>query len=65
MTNHVHLLVTPWKENGVSRMIQSLGRYYVRYYNKHYRRSGTLWEGRFKSCLVESTGYLLRCYRDN
>ncbi len=63
MTNHVHLLVTPWKENGVSRMIQSLGRYYVRYYNKHYRRSGTLWEGRFKSCLVESTSYLLRCYR--
>lgn len=63
MTNHVHLLLTPWQENGVSRMMQSLGRYYVRYYNKTYRRSGTLWEGRFKSCLVESTDYLLQCYR--
>jgi len=48
MTNHVHLLVTPWQQNGVSRMMQSLGRYYVRYYNRTYRRSGTLWEGRFK-----------------
>ncbi len=63
MTNHVHLLATPWQENGLSRMMQSLGRYYVRYYNNHYRRSGTLWEGRFKSCLVESTEYLLQCYR--
>ncbi|MBF8269547.1 MAG: protein of unknown function DUF1568 [Gammaproteobacteria bacterium] len=63
MTNHVHLLVTPWQGNAVSRMMQSLGRYYVRYYNKAYRRSGTLWEGRFKSCLVESTEYLLQCYR--
>ena len=63
MTNHVHLLVTPWQANGVSRMMQSLGRYYVRYYNQTYRRSGTLWEGRYKSCLVESTDYLLQCYR--
>jgi len=63
MTNHAHLLATPRQENGVSRMMQSLGRYYVRYYNKTYRRSGTLWEGRFKSCVVESTDYLLQCYR--
>lgn len=63
MTNHVHLLVTPWRANCVSKMMQSLGRYYVRYYKKAYRRSGTLWEGRFKSCLVESTDYLLRCYQ--
>jgi putative transposase len=63
MTNHVHLLVTPWQKNGVSRMMQSLGRYYVLYFNKAYRRSGTLWEGRFKSCLVESSEYLLRCYQ--
>src|SRR3990172_6752399 len=63
MTNHVHLLVTPWRSHSVSRMMQSLGRYYVRYYNTRYRRSGTLWEGRFKSCLVESTEYLLQCYR--
>ena len=63
MTNHVHLLVTPKKENATSKMMQSLGRYYVRYYNKTYRRSGTLWEGRFKSCLVESADYLLKCYQ--
>ncbi|MFT7460666.1 MAG: putative transposase [Planctomycetota bacterium] len=63
MTNHVHLLVTPWQEKSVSKMMQSLGRYYVRYFNNTYRRSGTLWEGRFKSCLVESNEYLLTCYR--
>lgn len=63
MTNHVHLLVTPYKENGVSRMMQSLGRYYVRYFNQTYRRSGTLWEGRFKSSVVESSDYLLQCYQ--
>lgn len=44
-------------------MMQSLGRLYVRYINKEYRRSGTLWEGRYKSCLVDSEGYLLTCYR--
>jgi putative transposase len=63
MTNHVHLLVTPWQENSVSRMMQSLGRNDVRYFNKAYRRSGTLWEGRFKSSLVESSEYLLQCYQ--
>ena len=45
MTKNVHLRVTPRKENGVSRMMQSLGRYHVRYFNQTYRRSGTLWEG--------------------
>ena len=49
MTNHDHLLVTPWQDGGISRMMQSLGRYYVRYYNEIYRRSGTLWEGRFRN----------------
>ena len=63
MTNHVHLLCTPWKENAISRMMQSLGRLYVRYYNHAYQRSGTLWEGRFKSCLVQSERYLLELYR--
>lgn len=63
MTNHVHLLLTPHQEMSVSRLMQSLGRSYVRYYNDHYFRSGTLWEGRFKSCLVESSDYLLACYR--
>ena len=63
MTNHVHLLVTPRIENGVSLMMQSLGRKYVCYFNRSYQRSGTLWEGRFKLCLVQSVDYLLRCYR--
>lgn len=63
MTNHVHLLVTPNIEYGISRMMQSLGRTYVRYFNREYRRTGTLWEGRFKSSLVQSETYLLQCYR--
>lgn len=63
MTNHVHLLVTPNAQNSVSLMMQDLGRRYVRYFNKAYQRSGTLWEGRFKSCLVQTEIYLLRCYR--
>ena len=63
MTNHVHLLCTPWKENAISQMMQSIGRFYVRYFNHTYRRSGTLWEGRFKSCLVQSDRYLLALYR--
>jgi putative transposase len=60
MTNHVHLLMTSCQQGGVSKLMQSLGRYYVRYFNKTYRRSGTLWEGRFKSSMVESTDYLLQ-----
>jgi len=63
MTNHVHLLVTPEANNGVSLMMQSLGRRYVQYFNHTYRRSGTLWEGRFKSSIVQSQNYLLVCYR--
>jgi putative transposase len=63
MTNHVHLLCTPRKVNGVSQMMQALGRQYVRYFNHRYKRTGTLWEGRFKSCLVEDEGYLLHIYR--
>lgn len=63
MTNHVHLLITPQGEEGVSRMMQTLGRRYVRYFNHTYGRTGTLWEGRFKSCLVETERYLLTCQR--
>lgn len=63
MSNHVHLLLTPETENGVSRLMQALGRHYVRYFNYTYRRSGTLWEGRFKSCVVEAESYLLTCQR--
>ena len=63
MTNHVHLLCTPWKRHAISRMMQSIGRLYVRYFNQTYQRSGTLWEGRFKSCLVQSEQYMLELYR--
>jgi len=63
MTNHVHLLVTPREEAAVSRLMQALGRRYVRYFNREYRRSGTLWEGRYKSCLVQADLYLLNCQR--
>ena len=63
MTNHVHLLVTPTKADGVSAMMQAIGRRYVRYFNRCYGRSGTLWEGRFKSSTVQSEIYLLHCYR--
>ena len=63
MTNHVHILATPLKVNGISRLMQDIGREYVRYINSSYRRSGTLWEGRFKSSLVDSAEYCLICYR--
>jgi putative transposase len=63
MTNHVHLLVTPATGDGVSYLMQALGRRYVRYFNYSYRRSGTLWEGRFKSCVVDAEDYLLLCQR--
>jgi len=63
MTNHVHLLVTPSTPDGVSKMMQALGRYYVRYFNRAHERTGTLWEGRFKSCAIEAEKYLLNCYR--
>jgi len=63
MTNHVHLLVTPETKDGVSRMMQTLGRHYVRYFNHTYLRTGTLWEGRFKSCVVDAEDYLLVCQR--
>ncbi|MBI4293899.1 MAG: transposase [Betaproteobacteria bacterium] len=61
MTNHVHLLVTPRESGAVSRMMQHLGRRYVRTVNDGYRRSGTLWEGRFRSNLVDSERYFLIC----
>lgn len=63
MTNHVHLLCTPSDETGISKMMQCLGRMYVAYFNKTYNRSGTLWEGRFRSCLVQEENYLLHLYR--
>lgn len=63
MTNHVHMLVTPASSGQIARLMQALGQRYVRYINDRYRHTGTLWEGRYKSCLVDSDDYLLRCYR--
>ncbi|GGD51785.1 transposase [Lacimicrobium alkaliphilum] len=63
MTNHVHLLCTPEDEHAVTKMMQCLGRKYVRYFNHRHQRTGTLWEGRFKSCLVQTETYLLNLYR--
>ena len=63
MTNHVHLLATPKDKNGIGRMMQALGRRYVQHFNYNYERTGTLWEGRYKSTLVDSEEYLLTVYR--
>ncbi|WP_417504806.1 transposase [Marinomonas gallaica] len=63
MTNHVHLLATPMIEGGISKMMQALGRRYVRYFNHTYQRTGTLWEGRFKSCVISAEKYFFICQR--
>ena len=63
MTNHVHLLITPETENGIGKAMQSLGRRYVQYFNYRYKRTGTLWEGRYKASLIDTDQYLLTCYR--
>ncbi len=63
MTNHVHLLLTPETTEGISRVMQSVGRDYVRYVNKHYQRTGTLFEGRYKASLIDSDLYFLQCQR--
>ena len=63
MTNHVHLLATPEDEQSLSRVMQYIGRHFVPYINKKYCRSGTLWEGRFRASTIDSSNYLLACYR--
>ena len=63
MTNHVHLLITPEKSESIAKVMQSVGRRFVQYINRRYRRSGTLWEGRYKSSLVLDENYVLACYR--
>ena len=63
MTNHVHILTTPKYAASVGQLMKRLGQRYVQYVNRTYRRSGTLWEGRFRSCLTQDDGYLLSCYR--
>jgi putative transposase len=63
MTNHVHLLLTPRRPDGASLLMKHLGQRYVQYVNRVYERSGTLWEGRFRSSIVQAETYLLRCQR--
>jgi putative transposase len=63
MTNHVHILATPQEIGGIARMMQSIGRRYVYYINWLYRRTGTLWEGRYKASLIEGDQHLLVCTR--
>ena len=63
MTNHVHLLLTPREEDSVGKLMKRLGQRYVQYINRTYKRSGTLWEGRFRSCLAQEENYVLSCYR--
>ena len=61
MDNHFHLLATPQTLDGLPQMMQAVGRRYVRYFNDSQQRSGTLWEGRYKSTLIQTERYLLAC----
>ena len=63
MTNYVHLLMTPEQPEAISKTIQHVGRHYVTYINQSYDKSGTLWEGRHKGCIIDSERYLLSCMR--
>ena len=63
MPNHVHLLATPFGRDTLPRLMQALGRRYVRRFNDRHRRTGTLWEGRYRSTVVETDRYLLACMR--
>jgi putative transposase len=63
MTNHVHLLISPAAEDGPAVLMKSLGERYVQYVNRRYARTGTLWEGRYHSSLVQCERYLMVCHR--
>ncbi len=63
MTNHLHLLVTPADKGQLTKFMQSMANRYVRYFNAKHQRTGTLWEGRYKSCLVDSDQYLFSLYK--
>ncbi len=63
MTNHVHLLITPVSAGSIPRVVIAVGRRYVQYINHSYRRTGTLWDSRYKSSLVQAETYLLLCKR--
>jgi putative transposase len=63
MGNHVHLLMTPGSEDSLPKTMQSIGIRYVHYFNKRYERTGGLWDGRYRTKLVETDEYLIACYR--
>lgn len=63
MTNHVHLLITPDKKDSAALLMNHLGQRYLQYINRTYKRSGALWEGRFRSCLTQKADYVLSCYQ--
>jgi putative transposase len=63
MTNHVHLLLTPPRVPACATLMRNLGQRYAQYFNRRYDRTGGLWEGRYRSCLVDSPAYVLACYR--
>jgi putative transposase len=63
MPNHVHILMTPSTPNAIGKVMQSIGRTYVGRFNSIYRRTGTLWEGRYRATVIESESYLFNCYR--
>jgi len=63
MTNHLHLLITPKDKQQLAKFMQTMANRYVRYYNATYKQTGTIWEGRFKSCLVDSDNYLFSLYK--
>lgn len=63
MTNHIHLMVTPQEDDSAIRLMQSLGTRFVQYINSQYGRTGSLWEGRYKSTLVDTEAYGLALYR--
>ncbi len=63
MTNHIHFLATPETKTSLSNVMKVVGSRYAQYFNKKYQRTGTLWEGRHKSSLVQSERYLLTCMR--
>jgi len=63
MTNHIHLLATPTTKESISNTMKVVGSRYAQYINKKYKRTGTLWEGRHRSCLVQTDKYFLTCSR--
>lgn len=63
MTNHVHILLTPSCPDSAGKLMKRLGQRYVQYINRAYKRSGTLWVGRFRSCIINQKQYLFFCQR--